>query len=98
MATLVCYTAVFSVVTQHSQWGGALRDDTKNGCVADYGYPDEREVWKSDANYHQIRLDCIVGICWILVYNKTVITVLYKNKLCQYWWCLWKGPPEENQN
>ena len=28
--TLVCYTAVFSVV-----WGGALRDDTKNGCVAD---------------------------------------------------------------
>ena len=35
---LVCYTAVFSVVTQCSsplQWGGALRDDTKNGCVAD---------------------------------------------------------------
>ena len=31
---VVCYTAVFSVVTQ---WGGALRDDTKNGCVADYG-------------------------------------------------------------
>ena len=28
---LVCYTAVFSVVTQR----GALRDDTKNGCVAD---------------------------------------------------------------
>ena len=31
---LVCYTAVFSVVTQ--RWGEALRDDTKNGCVADY--------------------------------------------------------------
>ena len=31
---VVCYTAVFSDVTQ--QWGGALRDDTKNGCVADY--------------------------------------------------------------
>ena len=31
---LVCYTAVFSVVTQRS--GGVLRDDTKNGCVADY--------------------------------------------------------------
>ena len=30
---VVCYTAVFRVVTQ---WGGALRDDTKNGCVADY--------------------------------------------------------------
>ena len=27
---LVCYTAVFSVVTR-----GALRDDAKNGCVAD---------------------------------------------------------------
>ena len=24
------------VVTQRSSWGGALRDDTKNGCVADY--------------------------------------------------------------
>ena len=32
---LVCYTAVFSVVTQRSSWGGALRDDAKNGCVAD---------------------------------------------------------------
>ena len=30
--TLVCYTAVFSVVTQGE---GALRDYTKNGCVAD---------------------------------------------------------------
>ena len=29
------YTAVFSVVTQRS-WGRALRDDSKNGCVADY--------------------------------------------------------------
>ena len=28
---LVCYTAVFGVVKQR-----ALRDDTKNGCVADY--------------------------------------------------------------
>ena len=37
--TVVCYTVVFSVVTQRSSplsyWGGALRDDTKNGCVAD---------------------------------------------------------------
>ena len=31
---LVCYTAVFRVVTQRSS-PGALRDDTKNGCVAD---------------------------------------------------------------
>ena len=36
--TVVCYTAVFRVVTQCSSplWGGALRDNTKNGCVADY--------------------------------------------------------------
>ena len=33
--TVVCYTAVFSVVMQR---GGVLRDDTKNGCVADYRY------------------------------------------------------------
>ena len=32
-ASVVCYTAVFSVVTQRS----TLRDDTKNGCVADQG-------------------------------------------------------------
>ena len=32
---VVCYTAVFSVVTQRSR-GEALRDETKNGCVADY--------------------------------------------------------------
>ena len=31
---LVCYKAVFRVVTQRS-----LRDDTKNGCVADYLSP-----------------------------------------------------------
>ena len=31
-AYLVCYTAVFSVVTQRS----SPCDDTKNGCVADY--------------------------------------------------------------
>ena len=35
ISILVCYTAVFSVVTQ-CPWGGALREDTKNGCVADY--------------------------------------------------------------
>ena len=33
---LFCYTAVFSVLTQRSLQGGALRDDTRNGCVADY--------------------------------------------------------------
>ena len=32
--SVVCYTAVFSVVMQRSSQ--ALRDDTKNSCVADY--------------------------------------------------------------
>ena len=42
--SVVCCTAVFSVVTQRSsQWGGALRDDTKNGCVADYAERRRRE-------------------------------------------------------
>ena len=43
ISSLVCYTAVSSVVTQSSSpmWGGALRDDTKNGCVADYLVPDD---------------------------------------------------------
>ena len=34
-ASLVYYTAVYSVVTQCYTEGGALRGDTKNGCVAD---------------------------------------------------------------
>ena len=32
--TVVSLAAVFSIVTQRS-WGGALRDDTKNGCEGD---------------------------------------------------------------
>ena len=34
-SVLVCYTAVFSIVTQHSS-PQTLRNDTKNSCVADY--------------------------------------------------------------
>ena len=39
--TMVCYTAVLSVVSNappHKRllWGGTLHDDTKNGCVAEY--------------------------------------------------------------
>ena len=41
---LVCYTAVFSVVTQYSSWEKTLRDNTKNGCVADYGAADKRKI------------------------------------------------------
>ena len=57
---LVCYTAVFSVVTQgfspQTLWGGTLRDDTKNGCVADYSTPGSnqnqrgRPRFKKDTN------------------------------------------------
>ena len=36
---VVSYAAVLCLVTQRSSprtWGGALRDETKNGCVGDY--------------------------------------------------------------
>ena len=36
---VVCYTVVLNFVTQCSfpaKWGGALRDETENGCLADY--------------------------------------------------------------
>ena len=33
-ARIVSLAAVFSIVTQRL-WGGALRDDTKNGCEGD---------------------------------------------------------------
>ena len=36
LTTTVCYTAVFSVVTQRPFPQREKRDDTKNGCVADY--------------------------------------------------------------
>ena len=35
--TVNCFTAVFCLVTK-ILWGGALRDDTKNGCGADETY------------------------------------------------------------
>ena len=33
---IVCYTAVFSVVTQRSGEERCVSDDTKNGCVANW--------------------------------------------------------------
>ena len=40
LGLLVSLAAVFIIVTQRSSpqtfWGGALRDDTKNGCEGDY--------------------------------------------------------------
>ena len=40
---VVCYTAVFSVVTQRSS--PLVRDDTKNGCVADYENTEMENIW-----------------------------------------------------
>ena len=51
---LVCYTAVFGVVTQHSS-RGTLRDDTKNGCVGDY-YLSNFDEYK----YNQIQVKQII--------------------------------------
>ena len=50
---LVCYTAVFSVVTQRSS--PALRDDTKNGCIANYNVIDY-EDYKCDLRVSTRRL------------------------------------------
>ena len=36
LTTTVCCTAVLSVVTQRSSPQREKRDDTKNGCIADY--------------------------------------------------------------
>ena len=53
---LVCYTAVFRVVTQCSSplWGGALRDDTKNGCVADYPTLGARDFSSAVSGFYQV--------------------------------------------
>ena len=45
---IVRYTAVFSVVTQRSSPQGALRDDTKNDCVADYDLKRCATKWKEN--------------------------------------------------
>ena len=47
---LVSLAAVFSVVTQYSspqRRGGALRDNTKNGCKVDLEYPSCEEKYCS---------------------------------------------------
>ena len=46
---LVCYTAVLesSRNAPPHLWRGALRDDTKNGCVADYHPPNMPKLFHS---------------------------------------------------
>ena len=41
---IVCYTAVFSVVTHR---GGAVLHDTKHGCVADYTFEVIGSIWQN---------------------------------------------------
>ena len=44
---VVCFTTVLFVVTQRSSSsrGGELRDDTKNGCEADYEQGELKELF-----------------------------------------------------
>ena len=50
---LVCYTAVFRVVTQcSSPLCGEERDDTKNSCVADYWFPCKMTSDDQTKNFH----------------------------------------------
>ena len=44
MRRIVSLAAVFSIVTQR----GALRDDTKNGCVGDYAHVGARGYFGRD--------------------------------------------------
>ena len=62
---LVCYTAVFRVVTQRSSWGGSLRDD---GCVADYN----KAVWPKSA--------CLAA-CLLLLFTLTAADNIENYKL-----------------
>ena len=60
---LVCYTAVFSVVTQRSS-----RDDTKNGCVADLKEPRGSYYHPIHTRYQQRDSPVVVFIsCIVLV-------------------------------
>ena len=65
---LVCYTAFFRVVTQRSSWGGSLRDDAKNGCVADYN----KAVWPKSA--------CLAA-CLLLLFTLTAADNIENYKL-----------------
>ena len=57
---IVCYTAVFSVVTHRSPPSHlgviGLRDDTKNACVADYWKKRCWKVWTDTCIY--------INACW----------------------------------
>ena len=67
---LVCYIAVFSVVTQCSS-PQALGDDTKNGCVADYAWP--------------VNTLFQIGLIPNCVRNKPVKSLTYDPATCGIW-------------
>ena len=63
---IVCYTAVFSVVPQR-MCGGALRDDTKNGCVADYRpYYRPRLNYVCEAGYRVVRIPVLAAFVFAM--------------------------------
>ena len=65
--SIVCHTAVLSVVTQRSstQWGGALRDDTKNRKAL-------QQTTKSKAKINQRCLTDINSRCYGLSLMRTL--------------------------
>ena len=90
---VVCYTAVFSVVTQRSSWGGALRDDTKNGCVADYDtcWYNWFESIISDLLNAEPNYRCLyhrIHLYWINLHS-TPSSFFYREK-CLTWSKCWK--------
>ena len=44
------------------QWEGALRGDTKNGCVADYGLEPKQDMFKTP--FPVIVVGFICGVSW----------------------------------
>ena len=58
MATMILFTVTL--------WGGTLRDETKNGCVADYGHTSPIEcVTKLHVTLHESGQKVKEGIPWI---------------------------------
>ena len=79
-ATEVCYIAVFSVVTQR-WWGGALRDDSKNGCLADYIKSwrkfQSRSILVIRSSRRQETLQCLNIVLKVLCHGRPVQSVSF---------------------
>jgi len=49
----ICYTAVFSVITQQ-MWRGTLRDDTKDSCAAEEADQSSRIALSDDSVFNNV--------------------------------------------